>query len=241
MRIYSRRDRCADCDVPLVDAGILQAIISRNEDLVATWRGTDPAEQDQSRNRSKRRNSIYSAGFQKLLHFIPTEPAMEIGFRRRIRKKPGRLLIGWMTSDPDELTPEEAESLALPDSDDADGESMTISKRSCNGFRKIGTRTIRSLKFGTAKRRFADNLVACLREIGIASHKVPERPLAPGGSPRAGSQGQRNRPRGSGSHPAGVRSSTYFSLWGLTLQGRRSHKLKSLLRDATNPYTSSAS
>ena len=50
------------------------------------------------------------------------------------------------------------------------------------------------------KEDFADTLTACLREIGIPSHKLcRSRPLAPGGSSRTGSPGKGNCARSRGS------------------------------------------
>jgi hypothetical protein len=74
--------------------------------------------------------------------------------------------------DPGELTPEELEALALPESDgqnSADQESrLEISSQ--DWYEDDPAAEV----WAGESEEFADNLIACLREIGIASRKISE-------------------------------------------------------------------
>ena len=170
---------CADCGVPLVDAlNPSQAMIAQDEHLVAAWRGTDPAEQERVEE------VLVSAGIpftapdtKSSFSFIPTEPTMEVWVSEADQEK-ARKLIDQLDdrAHPDELTPEEAESLAIPESNDADGESDDDEQAELHSDLSkhwYDDDPVADVWNGDSE-AFADNLIACLREVGIASRKLPE-------------------------------------------------------------------
>ena len=73
---------------------------------------------------------------------------------------------------PDELTPEEIESLELPESDEPDSGDQTSEPENLpeNWYEDEPVVEV----WNGDKEEFADTLTACLREIGITSHKLSE-------------------------------------------------------------------
>ena len=98
---------------------------------------------------------------------------MEIWISEADQEKAGKIILDLEGRvDPDELTPEEIESLALPESDDADSDEQTsLEPDSPEDWDEDDP--VAEVWNGD-KEEFADTLNACLREIGIGSRKLSE-------------------------------------------------------------------
>jgi hypothetical protein len=162
---------CSDCGVALVEvlepAGQNPA---RDLRIVSVWQGDDPSEYERVKA------SLQDAGIESidrdsknLNPFIPLGSNMEIwvsaadrdAARKIILEEDGRI-------DPDELTPEGIEALTLPESDDSeddDSSDLSVEWHEDDPAATVWTGDSEPL---------ADNLSACLREVGIASRKQNE-------------------------------------------------------------------
>ena len=105
--------------------------------------------------------------------FPSMRPKLEIWVSDTDVERAKKVLIGldaW--NDPDEMTPEERESLELPESDVPDSDEQTDAEpeRSKNWDEDD---PVAEVWIGD-KEEFADTLTACLRENGIASRKLSE-------------------------------------------------------------------
>ena len=166
---------CPDCGVALVDAlESPKPRISDNERIVAAWRGNDPAECTTIKQALKNADIPFiEQGSKSYSALLPTEAGTEIWIseedqdsaRRIIDELEGRV-------DPDELTPEEIESLALPESNEEDrdeeaSETDDVEEQwdEDESVAQVWTGDSESL---------ADSLAACLREVGIASRKLSD-------------------------------------------------------------------
>jgi hypothetical protein len=167
--------QCADCGVPLVDA-LKSPETSSPEgvQIVAIWQGNDPSECERVKEALENAEIQYmdrdSNTFQI---FLPLGSKLEIWVSHADRDKAKKVvddLEGRI--DPDELTPEEIESLALPESDQMETEDQTDQPQNLpeNWYEDEPVTEIWS---GDAE-TFADTLIACLREVGIASRRLSE-------------------------------------------------------------------
>lgn len=166
---------CAECGVLLVDTlESLDANPSEDDRIVAIWRGSDPAECDRIKEALEISGIPFTAPDAKsYFSFLPTEPTMEIWISETDREKARKLIFDLEgRTDPDELTPEEIESLALPESDRTDSEDQTsqLQEQPENWYEEQPVTEIWS---GDSE-VLAKSLIACLREIGIGSHKLSE-------------------------------------------------------------------
>ena len=142
--------------------------------IVAIWRGNDPAEFE------RLEEALASAGIpftapdaKSSFSFIPTEPTLEVwiaeGDQVRARKilddLDDRIHL-------DELTPEEADSLALPESEGAD-ENEEVEPPPMLSEHWYEDDPVAEVWNGDSD-EFADLLAVCLREVGIASHLFSE-------------------------------------------------------------------
>lgn len=166
---------CADCGVPLVESLESQERIpAGNDRLVAIWRGTDRAEHDEVKESLEAAGIPFTAPDSKsFFSFLPTESALEIWISEADQEEGRKIILDLQGRvDPDELTPEQLESLALPDSDDAANDQQTIPQPDLSESWDEDD-PIAEVWTGD-KEEFADNLAACLREIGIGSHKLSD-------------------------------------------------------------------
>jgi hypothetical protein len=167
--------QCADCDVPLVDA-LRSTEPNPAEEVrtVAIWRGKDPSECEGVEQALENAGIPFTAPDSKSsFSFIPTEPSLEIWISEADQERARKILLDLEGRvHPDELSPEEIKSLALPVSDDADNIEPTDppSDLSENWHEDDPAAEVWSGDSET----FADNLIICLREIRIASRKLPE-------------------------------------------------------------------
>ncbi len=167
--------QCADCGVPLVDA-LESPRVNFPEDirLVPIWRGKDTAECERVIE------ALESAGIphtdpdsKSFFSFLPTDPNTEIWVSSTDQERARKILLdleGLVY--PEDLTSEEIESFALPESDrpDSDQQSSPPVDLSENWYEDDPVSEI----WRGESEEFADGLVACLREIGIASRKLSE-------------------------------------------------------------------
>src|ERR1700730_5541647 len=108
--------RCSDCDVPLLDA-LDAAASARLEDdrIVSIWSGNDPRECAEVREALEGARIPFADPSTGYSDFPTMRARMEICVFSADEDRARKVLLelGGRT-DPDELTPEEIESLALP-------------------------------------------------------------------------------------------------------------------------------
>jgi hypothetical protein len=162
---------CADCGVALVqalepeDANPLD-----NVRLVSVWQGNDPAEYERVKA------ALKDAGIEFLDRnsknsslFIPVGSNLEIFVSTADREAARKIILDEDgVIDADELTPEGIESLTLAESDlpDDDGpQDLSVEWNEDDPAAAV---------WAGENGALADNLVMCLREVGIASRKIGE-------------------------------------------------------------------
>lgn len=161
--------QCSDCGIPLVDK-LETEDASEEPRIVSVWEGSDPAEWERAKA------SLEDAGIEFLERdskgvalFVPTGSKLEIwvsasdrdAARKIVLDEEGRI-------DADELTPEGIEALTLPESDQPDLEGPQDLSEEWDEDDPV------SEIWNGDNEAFADNLILCLREIGIASRKSAE-------------------------------------------------------------------
>jgi hypothetical protein len=167
--------QCADCGVPLVDA-LESAEANPAEDvrIVPIWRGKDDAECERVIE------ALDSAGIphtdpdsKSFLSFLPTDPNTEIWVSDADEERAKKTLLdleGLVY--PEELTSEEIEPFALPESKDPNGEEQISESQDLSEDWNEDDPVVEA--WNGDKEEFADTLTACLREIGIESRKLSE-------------------------------------------------------------------
>jgi hypothetical protein len=167
---------CADCGIPLVDALDPRAEkFADNVRIIAIWRGRDPAECERVKETLDSAGIPFTAADPKSSFgsLIPTEPSMEVWIAEADQARARKILDDLDDrAHPDGLTPEEIESLALPESDDVD-EIAQIDAPPDLSEHWYEDDPVAEVWSGDAE-AFADTLIACFREVGIASHKLSE-------------------------------------------------------------------
>jgi hypothetical protein len=168
--------QCPECDVPLVDALPAADEHSLGDDpIVAIWRGNDPAEFERVEEALDSAGIPFTAPAAKSsFSFFPTEPSMEVWVAETDQERARKTLDDLDDrAHPDELTPEEADSLALPESEGADESEEEDDQPPELPAHWYEDEPVAEVWNGDSN-EFADTLVACLREVGIASHKFSE-------------------------------------------------------------------
>jgi hypothetical protein len=168
--------QCSDCGAALVDAlEPPKANFSEDVRIVALWRGNDPAVCEKIKDALEHADIPFTEPDTKgSFSFIATEPRTEVWVSEADLERARKILLdlgGRM--DADELTPEEAESLALPESDQPDAEDQ-VSQLEGSAEDWYEDDPAAEVWSGESE-EIADNLIACLREIGIASRKISEK------------------------------------------------------------------
>jgi hypothetical protein len=167
---------CADCGVHLVNA--LEPPDSGRFDnvrLVAVWSGRDTAECDRVKESLEKAGIPFTLPDSKSpFGFLPTEPSLEILISEDDREKARQLILDLEKRvNPDELTPEQIESLALPESsapDDSDAPDDQPEDLPEYWYEDGAAAEV----WSGESEELADTLTACLREVGIPSHKAGE-------------------------------------------------------------------
>ncbi len=165
--------QCADCDVALVDA--LDPLSPSPDDvrIVQVWRGRDPGEFDEAKQALQDAGIPFTVPDSKgSFSFIASEPTMEVWVAQEDQEQARKILDLEGQVDPSELTPEELESLALSESDQEDIEE-TISQPLNLPELWYEDQPVAEVWSG-GDQKLADNLIACLREVGIAWHEFSE-------------------------------------------------------------------
>jgi len=164
---------CPDCKVALVDALAPEAeTIPANGRIVAVWRGTDPGECEKVRVALENASVPYTrADSKSLFGSRPNESTLEIWVSEEDREKADQVVLD--LDDrlfPEELTPEQAAELTLPESEepDGDGESPEDVWEEWDEDEPVAEVWIGD------NEELADSLSVCLREVGIASRKLSE-------------------------------------------------------------------
>ncbi len=166
---------CGDCGVPLVEKlEAPRAGSPGDAQIVLAWQGNDPSEYERVKE------ALENAGIQYMDRdsntfqiFLPLGSKLEIWVANSDRER-AKKIIGDLEGrvDPSELTPEEIESLALPESDQpspADNDDQPVGSPE-NWHEDDPAAEV----WSGDREDLADTLKACLREIGIASRKLPE-------------------------------------------------------------------
>ena len=142
--------------------------------FVSVWQGDDPTECERVKG------ALETAGIEfldqdseKFDSFAPFRSKLQIWVLTTDREAAKKIVLEEQGRiDPRELTPEELDSLALPESDDVDDneESYPTPDLPEHWYEDDPVVEVWS---GDAE-TFADTLVACLREVGIASRRLSE-------------------------------------------------------------------
>jgi len=162
---------CADCGVPLVQAlGPQDPNPLDNVRLVSVWQGNDPSECERVKA------ALENAGIEFLDRnsknfdvFVPLGSDLEIFVSAADRDAARKIILDEDGSfDPNELTPERIEALTLPESDQPDSdEPQDLSVEWHEDDPTVAV-------WSGESEVLADNLVMCLREVGIASRKLSD-------------------------------------------------------------------
>jgi hypothetical protein len=167
--------QCADCGVALVDAlESPQANFPEAVRLVPIWRGKDHAECERVIE------ALESAGIphtdpdsKSFFSFLPTDPNTEIWVSDADEERARKILLdleGLVY--PEESTSQEIEPFALPESGDPDGDEQTSQPQDL--LEDWHEDDPVAEVWSGDREDFADGLMACFREVGIASHKHSE-------------------------------------------------------------------
>ena len=167
--------QCADCGVALVDALDLSSPEPQDgHGIVAVWEGNDPGEC------ATVKDALEKAGIPVIdqeaagyFIFPSMRPKTEIYVSSADIERAKKVMIDLQAwGDPAEMTEEERESLALPESEVSDGhEQVSLGPDSSDDWHEDDP--VAEVWNGD-REDFADILTACLREIGIGSRKFTE-------------------------------------------------------------------
>jgi hypothetical protein len=167
--------QCADCGIALVDALDPTAPDTQDgEGVVSVWEGNDPGES------AAVKDALEKAGIPVIdqeaggyFIFPSMRPKTEIYVSSKNVEEAKKVLLdleAW--DDPEELSEGERESLELPESDipESDEQSSQLLDSSDIWDEDDPVAEV----WNGDKEEFADTLMACFREIGIASRKLSE-------------------------------------------------------------------
>ncbi|HEV2521127.1 MAG TPA: hypothetical protein VGT24_01995 [Candidatus Acidoferrales bacterium] len=163
--------QCADCGVPLVQALEPEDANSLdNVRLISVWQGNDPAECERVKAAlDNARIGFLDRDSKNFDLFVPSGSNLEIFVSTADREAARKIILDEDGSiDPYELTPVGIESLTLPESDQPDSDEPQ--DLSVEWHEDDPTVAVWMGKSDVP----ADNLVMCLREVGIASRKLSE-------------------------------------------------------------------
>jgi hypothetical protein len=167
--------QCSDCGVPLVDSlSSGTAAPLKHSGVVAVWSGNDPAECIAVKDAlTKAEIPFVDQSSNAYFIFRSMRPKTEICVPFIDEQRARKILLGFRGSvDLDELTPEEIASLELPESNsDSQDEEVAIQSELSEDW--DDEEPVSEIWKGDEE-HFANTLIACLRENGIASHKIAE-------------------------------------------------------------------
>jgi len=167
--------QCADCGIPLVDK--LEPAQSDPGDarLVAVWRGDEPNERDEVGNALEEANIPYTfAGVRSVL-FHTGKTTLEVWVADTDRERANQVVMDLEDRlHPDDGIAEEDESAALPESDASQEDEDYTGVDSDLDQEWDEDETANEVWAGDGE-ELADTLIACLREVGIATRKLNEK------------------------------------------------------------------
>jgi hypothetical protein len=151
-----------------------KANLSDDVRIVPLWRGNDPAECEKIKEALENADIPFTEPDTKgSFSFIAAEQRMEIRISEADLERARKILLDLDGRvDPGELTPEELETLVLPESDGQD--SADPESQLENSSEDWHEDDPAAEVWSGESEEFAGNLIACLREIGIASRKISE-------------------------------------------------------------------
>jgi hypothetical protein len=170
---------CADCGVALVDAlDSRPANHPKAGGLVSIWAGDDPGECAAVKEALGKAGILFTDQASTGYFIFPSlRLKNEIWMASADEERAEKVLLDLEgRADPTEMTPEEMESMALPESDGIDHEEVTSVPDDIPDDwdnEDVGSEGWSEVWSG-GKEDLANTLAACLREIGIASRKVGE-------------------------------------------------------------------
>jgi hypothetical protein len=166
--------QCSDCDVPLVDALDTETPnFSEGKGIVSLWAGNDPRRFEEIKQALDSAKIPFlvpeAAGYFIFPSMRPKlEIAVDIADRERAEKVLSQL-DG--TSESDESDPEESDAFAIPESgDNTDVPASFLGDISEEWDDEAASSEV----WRGSEEEFADTLAVCLRENGIASHRLSE-------------------------------------------------------------------
>jgi hypothetical protein len=167
--------QCSDCGVPLVEAlAPAPSASTGDSSLESIWYSNDPAEYASVKETLQKADIPFvDQTSNRYLMFPSLRPKMEIWVSSADKDRAKKALFDLKgLTDPEDLTEEEIESLALPEKEDAaQDESGNPEIDPTEDWDDDEPSS--EIWNGTAE-NLADTLMACFRENGIASHKVTE-------------------------------------------------------------------
>jgi hypothetical protein len=167
--------QCSDCGVALVDSlNPETATPLEHSGVVAVWAGDDPAECVAVKDAlTKAEIPFVDQTSNAYFIFRSMRPKTEICVPFIEEQRARKILLGFQGSlDLEELTPEEIASLELPEpKSDSQDEEVTLQSGMAEDW--DDEEPVSEIWKGDEE-HFADTLITCLRENGIASHKIAE-------------------------------------------------------------------
>jgi hypothetical protein len=168
--------QCSDCDVPLVGA-LDPAIPAPPGDggIVSIWYGDDPRKFAVVKEALDNAVIPFMGPVPTGYFIFPSmRPKMEVAVSVADRERAEKVLLELeaLGEDPDELTPEEREALALPESDGVDHDEAASTES--DATEDWDDQESVSEVWNGDDEEFANTLTACFRENGIPSRKLTE-------------------------------------------------------------------
>jgi hypothetical protein len=160
---------CADCGVTLVDKLEPEDPRPGNVRLVAVWQGSDPSERDEVGQALENADIPFTFAEARSLIFRSNETTLEVWVDDADQQRASQVVADLEDRlHPDDVLSEEDAGLALPDSDapqeDEAGRDSDLEQEWDED------EPAKEAWAGDAE-SVADSLIACLREVGIASRK----------------------------------------------------------------------
>jgi hypothetical protein len=167
--------QCSDCGIPLVEAlGPETPTPHEDGGIVTIWSGNDPRRFAVVKEALDKAEIAFMGPVSKGYFIFPSmRPKMEIDVSVADRDRAEKVvheLEGW--DNPEELTPEEREALALPEWEGVDHDEAA--RAPSDVAEDWDDREPVSEVWNGGEEDFANTLIACLRENGIRSQKLAE-------------------------------------------------------------------
>ena len=166
--------QCSDCGVPLVDAlDAPESARTAADRIVCIWSGNDPRVHAEVREALKGAGIPFADPSTGYSDFPTLRPRIEICVFSVDEDRAKKVVLGLEGRiGPDELTPDEMKSLALPVLDDVDSDESTNTPTDLHEDWDDDVAVTEV--WNGDEEHFANTLVACFRENRIPSHKLTE-------------------------------------------------------------------